>query len=198
MTRLKGNMKYRIAGVLKELCRTRKLDKITVNELVKTCGINKSTFYYHFIDIDDLIQWIWKIEVEDELIEPLPGFWKRNEEKLMRKWYEDYAFYKQAILSDSVNGLRNIYYNVLYRTATRYIQNACQNLPVKKEFLDFLAKYQAHAFCDLHIEYFLNHPDGADLDLFITMCYDTSEAWLGKIQELTEKWTGDVNKENRK
>lgn len=184
----KTDTKWRLAQTLKTLCRTKKLEKITINELVKECGVNKSTFYYHFMDLDDLIQWIWKTDIEEKLMEPVPGYWRVNEEKKMRIWYDDDAFYRQAMQSDSINGLRRIYFNALYRMASKYISNICQGVDISDEARDFLARYQAHAFCDLHIDYFLTHPEEGDLEAFITMCFDTSEAWLKEIPAFAEKW----------
>ena len=31
---------------------------ITVNDIANKCDINRQTFYYHFQDIRDLIEWI--------------------------------------------------------------------------------------------------------------------------------------------
>ena len=33
------------------------LDKITINDLTTDCGISRMTFYYHFKDIYDLVEW---------------------------------------------------------------------------------------------------------------------------------------------
>ena len=33
------------------------LTKITINDIAEDCGINRMTFYYHFKDIYDLIEW---------------------------------------------------------------------------------------------------------------------------------------------
>lgn len=33
------------------------IDKITIKELVDACGISRQTFYYHFLDILDVIEW---------------------------------------------------------------------------------------------------------------------------------------------
>ena len=44
-----------LADGLKELLEKKTLDRITVKELVATCGVNRQTFYYHFQDIPDLI-----------------------------------------------------------------------------------------------------------------------------------------------
>jgi AcrR family transcriptional regulator len=35
------------------------LDKITVIDIVTDCGVNRQTFYYHFQDIYDLIEWLF-------------------------------------------------------------------------------------------------------------------------------------------
>ena len=40
-----------LADGLKELLGKKRLDKITVNELVTACGVNRQTFYYKFQDI---------------------------------------------------------------------------------------------------------------------------------------------------
>ena len=35
----------------------RPITKITVKDIVEDCGINRMTFYYHFKDIYDLVEW---------------------------------------------------------------------------------------------------------------------------------------------
>ena len=50
-------MKYALAQSLKKLLSTRKLDKITVKDIVEDCGVNRQTFYYYFRDIYDLLEW---------------------------------------------------------------------------------------------------------------------------------------------
>lgn len=52
-----GDMKARIADTLNELLKNKELDKITVKELVDTCNISRQTFYYHFQDIMDVVEW---------------------------------------------------------------------------------------------------------------------------------------------
>lgn len=54
--------KQMLSDSLKELMKTKSLDKITVTELVDTCGVNRQTFYYHFQDIYDLLGWIFRME----------------------------------------------------------------------------------------------------------------------------------------
>lgn len=47
-----------------QLLEERPLSKITVKDIVDTCGINRNTFYYHFEDIPALIEAISKDEMD--------------------------------------------------------------------------------------------------------------------------------------
>ena len=62
-----NEMKYALARSLKKLLSTRKLDKITVKDIVEDCGVNRQTFYYYFRDIYDLLEWNF-LEATERLI----------------------------------------------------------------------------------------------------------------------------------
>ncbi|MEG2198980.1 MAG: TetR/AcrR family transcriptional regulator C-terminal domain-containing protein [Anaerovorax sp.] len=50
--------KMKIALSFQELTQTKPIKKISIQEIVSKCGLNRQTFYYHFQDIYDLINWI--------------------------------------------------------------------------------------------------------------------------------------------
>lgn len=52
--------KHALAESFKKLLSKRSFDKITVKDIVEDCGVNRQTFYYHFHDIYDLIEWIFQ------------------------------------------------------------------------------------------------------------------------------------------
>ena len=43
---------------MKKLLLEKPLNKITINDITEDCGVNRMTFYYHFKDIYDLVDWI--------------------------------------------------------------------------------------------------------------------------------------------
>ena len=45
--------KLALEASLKELLRTKPIDRITINDLTEHCGISRMTFYYHFKNIYD-------------------------------------------------------------------------------------------------------------------------------------------------
>ena len=49
--------KRALEASLKNLLLQKPLSKITINDIAEDCGINRMTFYYHFRDIYDLIEW---------------------------------------------------------------------------------------------------------------------------------------------
>ena len=51
------NMKSTIANAFMTLSKTKDVDKITVTDLVKACHISRQTFYYHFQDILEVLEW---------------------------------------------------------------------------------------------------------------------------------------------
>ena len=61
------DMKLVIAGQFKELVRRSNVDKITVKALIEECHISRQTFYYHFQDINDVMEWSVRRETEQLL-----------------------------------------------------------------------------------------------------------------------------------
>ena len=57
------NTKQMLADALIALSNKKDFSKITISELVSYCGINRKTFYYHFTDIYDLLEWHLNNEV---------------------------------------------------------------------------------------------------------------------------------------
>lgn len=50
--------KQALEASLKKLLLHKPLNKITINDITEDCGVNRMTFYYHFKDIYDLVEWI--------------------------------------------------------------------------------------------------------------------------------------------
>ncbi len=61
---MKKNTKQIISESLLRLLETKPLAKITINDLAEDCGVSRMTFYYHFRDIYDLVEWTIACEAE--------------------------------------------------------------------------------------------------------------------------------------
>ena len=56
--------KQAIVDTFIKLLNEKPLSKITVTEIIETCGISRNTFYYHFEDIYGLINYLFQKEIE--------------------------------------------------------------------------------------------------------------------------------------
>ena len=61
--------KRALSNALKELLKEKPVNKITIAELCNKVGIRQQTFYYHFADLPELIEWTCYVEVESVLKE---------------------------------------------------------------------------------------------------------------------------------
>lgn len=43
------------------------LDDITIGEITENVGLSRKTFYYHFVDINDLILWLFRQQIKSAL-----------------------------------------------------------------------------------------------------------------------------------
>ena len=52
-----ADMKKIIAETFLKMIQHKNIDKITVKALIEECHISRQTFYYHFQDIMDVLEW---------------------------------------------------------------------------------------------------------------------------------------------
>lgn len=90
--------KNKMACAVKELMNSKPFDKITISDITEKCNIHRQTFYYHFQDRYELLDWI----IYNELLEPfMDGFTFDNMyEKfrtLLETVYSEKRFYQSAM-----------------------------------------------------------------------------------------------------
>ncbi|PKK40137.1 hypothetical protein ABB02_00646 [Clostridiaceae bacterium JG1575] len=56
-----------LADEMKSLMARKSFAKITVGELCEACGMNRKSFYYHFLDKYDCVNWIFQNEFLDRI-----------------------------------------------------------------------------------------------------------------------------------
>ena len=62
---MREDMKAVIADTFSQMLDKEDIDKITVTKLIGECHISRQTFYYHFKDIMDVLEWTFKRATEE-------------------------------------------------------------------------------------------------------------------------------------
>lgn len=144
--------KNALANSLKELLKTKTLDKITITEIVNDCGLNRQSFYYHYKNIYDLVSWTFAMDVESSLKGKVnysdwqEGFlvilnYCKNHKLIIHNLYHSQG---KNIIED---GLKNYVINLLLKVIEEEIHNL--NINVSKEDKIFIANYNMFAFVGL-------------------------------------------------
>jgi probable dihydroxyacetone kinase regulator len=149
--------KKALAEALKHLLEKKTLDKITVSDLTDACGLNRQTFYYHFKDIYDLLEWIYKEDAAES----------GTEEKLHENWQEAYlrllcyAKNNRALVMNTYHcARRELLYDYVHHEAYLFVKKVVDEYAgtrlIREEDKVFLAKFYQYAFVGILLDWLDN------------------------------------------
>lgn len=90
--------KRAIAEGLKGLIPGKSFDKISVSDITSSCGLNRQTFYYHFQDKYELLNWIYYTEGFSRILDGITfDNWPDRLHQLLDIMKKDQSFYINTI-----------------------------------------------------------------------------------------------------
>lgn len=110
--------KRALAKAFKELLNEKPFNKISINAICDKCGMNRKSFYYHFKDKYDLVNWIFETECLNELRGSEEVVIKEVLCKLCSYFYENKAFYSRIFKIEGQNSF-NDYFRELIEIGVR-------------------------------------------------------------------------------
>ena len=101
--------KAALAGALRELMEEQPFEKIQIAQICERCGMNRQSFYYHFKDKYDLVNWIFDTEfiafaTAGTKVLPADDRWELIE-RACEHFYENRSFYRKALAVRGQNSL---------------------------------------------------------------------------------------------
>lgn len=130
------------------------LEKITVMDIVEDCEVNRQTFYYHFKDIYDLIEWIYVSETTRVLDgQKTYETWQQGFLKIFEFVQENQAFVVSTYHSVSREHLERFLYNETYRLLIGVVEEKALGMSVREEDKAFIADVYKYAFVGLMLEW---------------------------------------------
>ena len=167
------NTKKALADSLKDLLRTRPLSKVTIADITEGCGINRMTFYYHFRDIYDLVEWICREECSAALGGPLDReTWQEGFCDLCRYVLENRSFFVNVCNSIGREQAENYLYRVTYSILRSAVDELAGDMLIGEEEKKFIADFYKFAFV------------GVELDWLRSGLRESPEELAGKLNRL--------------
>ena len=112
------DMKELIAEAALKLVRSGAHRRITVKDIVEECHITRQTFYYHFADVLDLLDWIIRRDMELLLARCLE---EQDPEKVIRMFFQFVLERKPLFRNGANEGYHEALERILVENMRRYL-----------------------------------------------------------------------------
>lgn len=133
--------KRALASALKELMKTEPFAKISVGDICERCEMNRKSFYYHFKDKYELVNWIYYTEFITaarrkehqtgwDLLENLCEYFDENRE-----------FYRKSFLVDGQDSFSDYFRDIV----VMMLSSDREGMSGEKDSLDFYVEFYADA-----------------------------------------------------
>ncbi len=137
--------KNALAMALKRLMKTRGFEKISVSEICKECGMNRKSFYYHFRDKYDLVNWIFYVDFLGKLqIASYESGWDALRD-LCERFYGERDFYLEALSIEGQNSFHDYLIDTLRPLIAYFTEDVFKGGPEQDFFYVFFADAFLHA-----------------------------------------------------
>ena len=132
--------KKALANALKELMAEVSFRSISISDICGRCDMSRKSFYYHFKDKYDLVNWIFYVD----FIERMEWSSCRNEwdmlEALCSHFYRERLFYQNALQVEGQNSFREYFCGMLRPVLILLTQNLVEEGRKKEFYIAFLCE----------------------------------------------------------
>jgi len=176
--------KKALSEAMKKLMSKYPMEKIKIKDITKLCNMNRQSFYYHFKDKYDLVNWIFYTEFVTGIQDSLDKSHWELLEKMCEFFYENRAFYSNALKVRGQNSFSEYFTEVMHSIIHYQLEAVFKD----DENHDFYATFFADAIRVSITRWLL---DGAKL---------TPKEFVGLVKtaatEVAYKLLKDTEKEN--
>jgi len=146
--------KRALAEGLKGLMKTRNFDKISIADIAGSCGLNRQTFYYHFQDKFDLVNWIYF----NELISLISGNltyenWDGRLCEILTIMKKNQPFYQTTLTSSGNNGFQDYLFKITRELLMDIISRIVGDREIRPDHITFLAEFYTFGIIGIIVQW---------------------------------------------
>ena len=179
-----------LAGSLRDLMMTTSFKKITIKMITDGANVIRPTFYKHFQDKYEVLEWIFQKEV----IEKIEVLIENNMEDevirlLCKRIGANMEFYRQALKIEGPNSLYQIMNSSLYRCTLKIIKKHMLLLPKELDFLtvEQIARFYTTSLTSILYDWILNDSILSSEQMVSAYNYLTTKSIHEMINECVKK-----------
>lgn len=146
--------KYALEASLKRLLLHKPLDKITIQDLTTDCGISRMSFYYHFKDIYDLVEWSC-IEDGRKALQGKKTYdtWQEGMLQIFEVVTENRQFIMNVYRAVERSKIERYLYELTYRLIADVVEEKCTDVKLAPEDKTFIAEFYKYGFVGVMLDW---------------------------------------------
>ena len=139
---------------LKELLLQKSLSHITVTDITENCGISRMTFYYHFKDVYELVEWAC-YEDASRALEGKKHYddWKEGFLQIFEAVKENKPFILNVYHSVSREQIENYLFRLTFDLLKGVLDEEAKGMVVREEDKVFIADTYKYAFVGVMLDW---------------------------------------------
>ena len=139
---------------LKNLLLKKPLTKITVGDITDDCGINRMTFYYHFKDIYDLVEWSCLEDAKRALDEKKTyDTWQQGLLQIFKAFQENKPFILNVYRCVHREQVEKYLQPLVDQLLLNVINEEAAGITVRDEDKQFIAQIYSYMFIGLMLDW---------------------------------------------
>lgn len=142
--------KKRIAKAFRDLLATREFDKISIVDIMESAGIRRQTFYNHFLDKYELLDWIFENDLTEYITNNLDFI---SGQKLLQELFfyfeQERDFYIQLFDIQGQNNFYDHFISYCRLLVSKILREYGQFDIDSSAYTCFLLDYHSHALAEI-------------------------------------------------
>lgn len=146
--------KRALEASLKKLLLEKPLNKITINDITEDCGVNRMTFYYHFKDIYDLVDWILEEDTARYRENSVTyETWNETFEDILHQIQENKTLVLNVYRSMSREQIEQYLYRMLDSALREFVTREAKDITVRDGDKQFIIDFYKYALVGVLLEW---------------------------------------------
>ncbi|MBE5773785.1 MAG: TetR family transcriptional regulator [Clostridiales bacterium] len=146
--------KQNIADSLKRLLLKKPISRITIKDITEDCHISRMTFYYHFNDIYDLVEWICEEDARRALGENRTiDTWEQGFVDILKVVRENRSFVVNVYHAIDRTNIERYLAKMMERLLLAVIDEQSKGINISEEDKRYIANFFMYGFIGVMLEW---------------------------------------------
>ncbi|RHO33943.1 TetR/AcrR family transcriptional regulator [Amedibacterium intestinale] len=151
---MSNRTKLDLEAALKDCMLKKPFHKITIQDLTDACHMSRMSFYYHFKDLHDLVEWVCVEDAKQALQNKKHSEnWQDGLLHVFEAVYENKPFVMNAYYNISREQIENFLFKLVHDLIMQVIEEKAKDVQISEEQKNFIANFYKYGFVGIMLDW---------------------------------------------